>query len=756
MRRLVGLLLAAMFGSLTEAAPNPPPQQYPAPIRAPAPDLQIDYAYLAEATQALVVHVQNSGPLPADMTTLRICIDEDRMPPVTVPALAAGETAVLNTGYVVTGQGRRVVLFVDPDNLIAERDEHQNAMAFEIDSTLPLVPKLIDPADVTLSDIITWYDPYFRASSRIANAAQWTRRVDGIKTYERYHEWPGHMRNRLHEFLLLLEQGYELPLSEPVYIEDHLVAAEYAEDVFLAHLAQSYSFNRRLGLWPLEDLTDSQLWHLLASDAYLHSVGTAYSWNIYPEGDYYGGASVSWNPRLLYHWLRHLNLLRPTQDETAYALSDWYRAYVVHAYADVAGPMAELNFGAPGYIQAHRLAYPMAIGQLNHGQWGCGGGSGWYAAVLRTVNIPVIVEDVDLSIGSHARRGHSSFRLPTVWKPDATEIGVRILHSDDLYAVDLRPYGPCGIIPSSRVFFSTAESDDWFEPPLDLDPPNSDTEQAIQNRGRYYRSMQWGAVAGPHLVEYIRSGHDHLDLSLQGVWHGDDLLLTALPFLYPAERAAYIDAIETVLTQLSASEVIAYDTRFNARRCPRPYDPARLRIDTVHPRLAYLNTPYWSSMQATGATGGVSWVITEGALPSGITLSSGTTAVFEGTPTESGLFDFTLSVADSSQTAERQTRLAVLQRTLRIGPESIPDGVMGRVYSTTLTGSGGTEEGYSWHLWDGPDWLHIEPAGTPDTLVSGSAVAAGEYEFTVRLVDSGDNAAWRSYILHIHHGPSGE
>ncbi|MHA2279924.1 MAG: hypothetical protein ACXAC5_03485 [Promethearchaeota archaeon] len=459
--------------------------------------------------------------------------------------------------------------------------------------------------------------------------------------------------------------------------------------------------------------------------------------------------------------MRHLDIVGSTQEETLYRLTDWYRVHAGHGRSNMAGPVAVLNFGAPGFIQAHRFAYPLATGQLTHSQWGCTGGSGWYAAALRAVNIPVIYESVDLSVGGHSRNGHGSFRVPTVWKPGATEVGVRILHADDFYSSDLRSYGPYGIIPSNMIFYSTEESREWFEPPLELsvDPetgwPNTESEQRVYNSGRYYRLLQWDVIAGPHLYEYVQHGREHLDLTLQGHWRGGMIEITALPFLFADEREIYLSEIEAAIADLGETAIRGMYHRFLDRLSPRPYDPTKLRIDTVHPAFAYLNDDYWSVMEATGGSGELEWFIVEGELPPGIEFLSQQWARFEGIPTLSGSFDFRIRVTDNSgATAERDTRLAVFQHRLNIIPPTLPEGIARVPYSATLTGTGGSEQGYEWHLQDySPDWLQIEPTGTPSTVLSGIPPETGVYDLSVRLIDSDDNIDFRAYVLEIYPNP---
>jgi putative Ig domain-containing protein len=65
-------------------------------------------------------------------------------------------------------------------------------------------------------------------------------------------------------------------------------------------------------------------------------------------------------------------------------------------------------------------------------------------------------------------------------------------------------------------------------------------------------------------------------------------------------------------------------------------------------------TGYSQTMQASGGVAGYTWSITAGSLPNGLTLAP-TTGAISGTPTVSGVFNFTASVTDSGSPAQTQS-----------------------------------------------------------------------------------------------------
>ncbi len=87
-----------------------------------------------------------------------------------------------------------------------------------------------------------------------------------------------------------------------------------------------------------------------------------------------------------------------------------------------------------------------------------------------------------------------------------------------------------------------------------------------------------------------------------------------------------------------------------------------LTLDAKALPAAQTGHSYSQTLQETGATGGVSWEVSSGSLPVGLTLSQ--TGVISGTPTASGTYSFNVSVTDSEaqpQTASQSYSIVVNQ-----------------------------------------------------------------------------------------------
>jgi hypothetical protein len=162
---------------------------------------------------------------------------------------------------------------------------------------------------------------------------------------------------------------------------------------------------------------------------------------------------------------------------------------------------------------------------------------------------------------------------------------------------------------------------------------------------------------------------------------------------------------------------------------------------------AVVGQSYSALLTAAGGTLPYQWKIDSGALPPGLVLSSQDAAI-SGTPSQSGLSTYVLRVDDA--TAKTATRLCSIQvntNGLSISsPSSLPNGVIGRPYSQTLTAAGGRPP-YSWSITTAgaPNEILLDSTG----VVNGIAGTAGTYSFTVQVTDQDNNVARQIVTLTI-------
>ncbi|MDE2155999.1 MAG: putative Ig domain-containing protein [Xanthomonadaceae bacterium] len=161
-------------------------------------------------------------------------------------------------------------------------------------------------------------------------------------------------------------------------------------------------------------------------------------------------------------------------------------------------------------------------------------------------------------------------------------------------------------------------------------------------------------------------------------------------------------------------------------------------------------TAYNASLAASGGTAPYSFGVSAGALPAGLSLSSG--GALSGTPTVSGSFTFTVTATDSSTgagapfTATRSYTLTVNAAVPVISPTSLPAGSAGVAYSQGISASGGTAP-YTFVVSAGslPAGLTLSSSGS----LSGTPTAAGSFAFTVQVTDAASTTATQAYTLTI-------
>jgi hypothetical protein len=149
-----------------------------------------------------------------------------------------------------------------------------------------------------------------------------------------------------------------------------------------------------------------------------------------------------------------------------------------------------------------------------------------------------------------------------------------------------------------------------------------------------------------------------------------------------------------------------------------------------------VGTAYNQTVVATGGLAPLTFTISAGNLPAGLSIGASSGAI-TGTPTTVGTSTFTVKATDSStptaQTATQQLSIIVTSA-FAITTSSLPNGTVSTAYSQQLQATGGTAP-LTWSLQTGsslPAGLAISSAG----LIAGTPTAAGTTNFTVKAVDS--------------------
>jgi large repetitive protein len=163
------------------------------------------------------------------------------------------------------------------------------------------------------------------------------------------------------------------------------------------------------------------------------------------------------------------------------------------------------------------------------------------------------------------------------------------------------------------------------------------------------------------------------------------------------------------------------------------------------------NTAYVAAVSASGGAGPLTYSISAGALPAGLSIS--TAGAISGTPTATGSFSITVQAADVfGDSAAQVFALKVgSSSTLSVTPLTPPTGYVGSTYAaTTLAATGGSGTGYTWAVSSGSSL----PAGLTLSagVIGGKPTAAGTSTTSVTVTDSASNTATASLSFTIKAG----
>lgn len=290
-----------------------------------------------------------------------------------------------------------------------------------------------------------------------------------------YSNWIQDEKLQLREFIYLLETNKPLPLTgPPALIADTFISPCDALKIYMAHVAQCFwvDANNKVS-WDLVGNAADHLQHLFDMRKLLKfTAGSGHSFDTFVMGKV-----TDWNPALSYKFLTDNNMIKADMWGTIKAVAEWVRANLFHIVgftsAFEGGPFDtqqdqwENIFGYRGLPPVDKMITPLP--GKRHVTHGCWGTDGFFAAVLRTVNIPVKHGLSNLSGNLHSRAEFFS-------------VGKNLRHGDDPYNRWVFP----GInnVPIERVFVTNAQLTDLIDSPPAL-PGKTVPETASFNHNKF-------------------------------------------------------------------------------------------------------------------------------------------------------------------------------------------------------------------------------------------------------------------------------
>lgn len=144
------------------------------------------------------------------------------------------------------------------------------------------------------------------------------------------------------------------------------------------------------------------------------------------------------------------------------------------------------------------------------------------------------------------------------------------------------------------------------------------------------------------------------------------------------------------------------------------------------------NVAYTHTFTPSGGTGALTWSISAGAAPTGLSMTNTATGVFSGTTAVSGAFSFTVKVVDSTGSIGTKVFSLTINNPITVITSALPSAEAGvAIAGTTFTASGGTGT-YNWSTAAAPPATMTLTAGG---LFSGTPAAAGTTPITFIATD---------------------
>jgi hypothetical protein len=174
-----------------------------------------------------------------------------------------------------------------------------------------------------------------------------------------------------------------------------------------------------------------------------------------------------------------------------------------------------------------------------------------------------------------------------------------------------------------------------------------------------------------------------------------------------------------------------------------------LMIMTTTLPVGVVDQPYGPELiEVTGGAAPLTYAVTDGELPPGVTLDP-TSGELSGIPTQTGSFEFEVTVTDASDATSTAPFTLIIVDPLRVTTTSLPDWTVDTPnYPGSLSAAGGTEP-YTWSaldVGDLPPGLVVNENGT----FGGIPTVAGTFDFAVMVTDANGFTASANLSILIY------
>lgn len=172
-----------------------------------------------------------------------------------------------------------------------------------------------------------------------------------------------------------------------------------------------------------------------------------------------------------------------------------------------------------------------------------------------------------------------------------------------------------------------------------------------------------------------------------------------------------------------------------------------MTVTTASMPDAEVGVPYSLTLEQTGGIAPITWALTSGTLPDGLSLD-GATGIVSGTPTTPVsatplTFEATDSTPITPQVADSSGLTLTVDSAVSITTTSLPTAKVGTAYSATLAASGGAIP-YTWSIVSGslPAGLSLNAS---TGVISGTPTSSSTGSITFRVTDNDGGTAQATF-----------